>query len=706
MATPRVTNRYPRPGERIAPTTLREFLMEPVPERFRPDSGEDVLKLCDLDETVWDQFPTDTIFDLSKIIIDRVAAYHVRKAFQHRHFPRPPKGTRLEDLPLENRTRRCLAREGFEDDPLALGDYTIGKILAIRAFGPRCLVDLLCALESPGAGNTKRRAAGAKGVELYGELTAAAKRLAQLPVAELAHGEDPRFAQLIRDVDIEADTAAELAERLLARSQDPPDPPYAAEQVQELIRRIEGMPDLTLEEELIQIFGSTPYERNRKILIGYYGWEDGRQHTLTEIGNRFGITRERIRQVCAKLTRKYKNIGTILAPVMDRALSMLDERLPCAASTFEAELAEQGLTAINMQLESVATGAKLLGREVTFRIVKVDADRLAVQPKEVEATMAIVDLAKKEIYFHGLATVETIERIVAEKFPSGIKRELVTEVLPLIDGFSWLDERREWFRLVSIAKHGLPKAIDKILAVAGEVTIAQMRSAMSRNRRLWKSPPPENVLLEFCRQTPGVRVEGKRIIADPPRDWKKSLTGVEAQLVAVLKEHGPVMERGAMEDLCVAGGMNRFSFHAFVSWSPVIAQYGHSVYGLLGAEVSQQQVDDLIAKRRAKRLAHRVLDDHGRTEDGRIWLSYRLSKAASTYAVITIPAALKKVVRGRFKLLDSDGEQIGTLATKDGRAWGLGAFMRQRQAQVGDYVVVTLDLKKRTAVVELGPPPD
>jgi len=39
-----------------------------------------------------------------------------------------------------------------------------------------------------------------------------------------------------------------------------------------------------------------------------------------------------------------------------------------------------------------------------------------------------------------------------------------------------------------------------------------------------------------------------------------ALTGVEAKLVAMLKAHGPVMERGAMEDLCVAEGMNRFSF--------------------------------------------------------------------------------------------------------------------------------------------------
>ncbi|HYW78646.1 MAG TPA: hypothetical protein VE890_03680, partial [Thermoguttaceae bacterium] len=50
----------------------------------------------------------------------------------------------------------------------------------------------------------------------------------------------------------------------------------------------------------------------------------------------------------------------------------------------------------------------------------------------------------------------------------------------------------------------------------------------------------------------------------------------------------------------------------------------------------------------------------------------------------------------------ADGQSIGTLATKDGRAWGLGALMRQREAQVGDYVVVTLDLQKRTAVVTLG----
>ena len=250
-----------------------------------------------------------------------------------------------------------------------------------------------------------------------------------------------------------------------------------------------------------------------------------------------------------------------------------------------------------------------------------------------------------------------------------------------MDGLCWLDQSAGWFRLAPIERHGLPKAIDKVLAVAGAVTVQALRQALSRNRRLWDEPPPENVLLEFCRQMPGVRVEGNRIVADPPRDWRKSLTGVEAKLVGVLKAHGPVMERGAMEDLCVAGGMNRFSFHAFVSWSPVIAQYGHSVYGLLGAEVPPERVQKLLAQRRAGRVGRRVLDSHGWTPDGRVWLRYRLSKAASTYAVITIPAALKKTVRGRFQFLDAEGRELGTLATKDGRAWGLGSFLRKQGAR-------------------------
>ena len=98
---------------------------------------------------------------------------------------------------------------------------------------------------------------------------------------------------------------------------------------------------------------------------------------------------------------------------------------------------------------------------------------------------------------------------MAAKFPGAPADELVAETLQLIDGFAWLDEKAGWFRIEGIGKHGLPKTIDKVLAVAGEVTVAQLRAAMARNRRLWKEPPPENVLLEFCRHDAGRARRGR-----------------------------------------------------------------------------------------------------------------------------------------------------------------------------------------------------
>ncbi len=701
MATSSVSTRYPRRGERLAPNTLREFLLEPLPRRFWQGPDDAQLRLADLDERAWRRYSDEVLVALSKQIVDQVAKCHVRKSFQDRHFPRPAPGLRLEDLRLENRTRRCLIREGFDENLDKLGDLSIGQIMVIRALGPRCLVDLLAALESAQAVRPARPSGSADEFGAAGRLAAAARRLAALPEAESVRCADVRFAGPMHAVDVEAATAAELAARLLPGRQPPPDAAYAAEQVELLCRRIERMSELTIEEELIDIFGNTGNERNRQILVGYFGWEDGRQHTLTEIGRRFGITRERIRQVCAKLTRKPEGLDRLVAPVMDRALALIERKLPAPADQLERLLAAEGLTRVGMSLEGVIAGARLLERPAGFRIQKVDGKRLAVEPDQFAIALTVADLAKKEVYFHGLATADKIQRQAARKHGGRAGVKLVRRTLPLVQGFAWLDEPSGWFRLRPIAKHGLPKMIDKILAVADSVTVGEMRAAMARNRRLWRIPPPEGVLLEFCRQTPGVQVEGERIAADPPRNWRTSLAGVERKLVAVLKEHGPIMERGAMEDLCVADGMNRFSFHAFVSWSPVIQQLGHSVYGLLGADVSRGVVHDLIAKRRSGRAAHRVLDSHGRTDDGKVWLSYRLSKAASTYAVITVPATLKKDISGRFALFCPQGEEIGTLATRDGRAWGLGAYLRRQGAKIGDRVVVTIDLKARTAVVSL-----
>lgn len=61
-----------------------------------------------------------------------------------------------------------------------------------------------------------------------------------------------------------------------------------------------------LREDLAEVLGSLS-PRERDVLRLRFGMDDGRQRTLEEVGQLFGVTRERIRQIEAKALRKLRH---------------------------------------------------------------------------------------------------------------------------------------------------------------------------------------------------------------------------------------------------------------------------------------------------------------------------------------------------------------------------------------------------------------
>ena len=65
-----------------------------------------------------------------------------------------------------------------------------------------------------------------------------------------------------------------------------------------------------LKEQVKDLLSSLS-DREQKIIRLRFGLEDGKSHTLEEVGQEFGVTRERIRQIEAKAMEKIRDHKTI-----------------------------------------------------------------------------------------------------------------------------------------------------------------------------------------------------------------------------------------------------------------------------------------------------------------------------------------------------------------------------------------------------------
>ena len=75
----------------------------------------------------------------------------------------------------------------------------------------------------------------------------------------------------------------------------------------------------------------------------------------------------------------------------------------------------------------------------------------------------------------------------------------------------------------------------------------------------------------------------------------------------MLKENGRILERQALEDRCIARGLKRDTFFVHLTYSPVLAKYAPSVYGVRGLEIAPGLAESMVGTRRKTR----VISDYG-----------------------------------------------------------------------------------------------
>jgi RNA polymerase primary sigma factor len=126
-------------------------------------------------------------------------------------------------------------------------------------------------------------------------------------------GREPTAEELAKEMGVDAERVAEI--QRIAQEPVSLETPIGEEEDsqlgdfledKELLSPDDAAANQLLREELESMIDELA-PREREVLRLRFGLEDGHPYTLEEVGRRFGVTRERIRQIEAKALRKLRH---------------------------------------------------------------------------------------------------------------------------------------------------------------------------------------------------------------------------------------------------------------------------------------------------------------------------------------------------------------------------------------------------------------
>ncbi|MCL4368851.1 MAG: hypothetical protein M1337_06765 [Actinobacteria bacterium] len=631
-------SKYPRSGQRLAPRTLQEILNVPaVLAGVDPRGGDFAPSLSQLDESVWTHHDPATCEGLARQVIEQVrqALLVPNPELSHRRIPQLPEGIGLDDLELETRTRNALAEEGYEEHPEDLLKLNIGELLEVPGFGARSLVDLLTALEEFDINVVRYPWASRRFAEI---LDYEVRNLLANPNLSLIHADDPRFVEVFEHVRGLLNRPAfspnlrSLAEAVQSQIAELKRPVELITALQQLRIKLDSMASLTLEEELLDVIPTRGVsERNRMILYLRLGWDGAGPRTLQTVANEFGLTREAVRKICSQLLRQIGQKQPF-TPTLNRALTLLSKSLPSTTSGIEDSLQKDGYTRGRFTVGSLVSAAQILGWEAAVAVEAVNGQSYALRAGQADTLGLITTTAKEAVTHWGMANVGDLAAKVAAKTGVALDTHFVVQVLGSLDDLRWLDAVGGWFWLPSVRHNRLLTQVRKMMAVAHQLEVGDLRRGIARHHRMIGFAPPSDVLLELCRQQPLYTVQGNVVIADESLRWQDVLGPAERLMVEVLLQAGGVMGVDEFEDRCRTLGVKESTFFTYLDYSPLLTKHARRTFGLRGTVLPK----DAQAPPRPRRRPQRVLLAQGRDTHGRVWLRYALSRPAVAGGIVAV----------------------------------------------------------------------
>jgi hypothetical protein len=448
-----------------------------------------------------------------------------------------------------------------------------------------------------------------------------------------------------------------------------------------------------LEDELVGILGTVAKDRNHEAIWKLQGWTGLGQRTLESVGQEYGVTRERIRQIAARASEKIWD-ADFDTPWLDKAVVVARETCPALPGEIASTLRERGISRSAFDPSGLSTACETFNRKKGFVRVVLGQTTLYEEKKHEGKTRAFFRLARRLTSANGCANFETV---CDEVGVPPDRREAFRRIATVNGICEWLDEERNWLLGIGLTRNRLSNLVAKVLHVAPELPLSELRRAVAKSKRL-ASPPPSSVLATFVERMGLARIEDNRVVALSTFPDALEPGGAEEKMLGVLKAHGSVLSIEKLQELCVAAGMNPITIGIYVSNSPIIARLARGVYGLVGADVPPGVVEEVGRELTASRKAA----EWGWSAKGSLWCAVHLNRVTLTSGAITVPRFVSEFAEGEWQPTLAGREVDGTVKCRDGFLWGLKRPFSNAGVEPGDVCILEFERTTRIVRITIG----
>lgn len=461
-------------------------------------------------------------------------------------------------------------------------------------------------------------------------------------------------------------------------------------------RRI--IPGKTLEQQLKALLGRVTSNRNLEIVFKFWGWGGDGRRTLESVGQEYGITRERVRQVVAKVERKISRLDFV-CPKLNEAASYIEDRAPEFEDILGDELAAVGIAGSHFQVDGVFMAIQILNVQSPIQRIKIETQQVVISgdDKIVQNVRGFLNLLKSLSRVQGSVNFEDL--LDQTGIENDATRNFLVDLIDSHSHISWLSDDKKWLWPVPIEgnkKNRIVNFTRKIFSVTPSVHISELRQGLSRHHRI-AFAPPNRVLLEICRQLDFLDVKGNQVETISGDTLPSELSWLEETLIKAFQgEH--ILDRATLETNALALGMNRSSFYVMIGYSVVVVRLAKGVYAPIGAKIPTGAVE---ATKPSIIRRKRVVDS-GWKASRHLWIAYQLSELMLHEGFVDVPAALKEFLQGEWPMEPTGPERVAVISINDIRVTGLQKLLERHGAEPGDTFVLIFDTKDHMFRIELG----